>query len=201
MAKLALALLSALFLTTCVEGCGWFSIRCKVEKFINKEATELLGKAKEAFEQAMDYLFDKDILPLIDKVQAAITVDINKINEDVNQTINHFESAIEKIIHDAAQTANELATNVTRDIELIISKAATAIIDVEQTFYRDASNLLSQINQIVKKGQCMEASAAIQIKNESIEVTRSSLPIHILLAGAGAQMDNVLRRSDSHPAL
>ena len=176
MAKLALAVLGVLVLTTCVQGCGWFAIKCKVEAFINEEASELLGQAKEAFEQAMDYLFDKDISPLIDKVQAAIDAGINKINEDVNQTINHVESAIEKIIHDAAQTANELATNVTQDIEQIITKAATAIIDVEKTFYRDASNLLAQINLIVQKGQCMEASGAKQIQNAIYKLLNSLDP-------------------------
>ena len=148
-----------------MQGCGWLAIKCKVEAFIDKETSQLIGQAKEAFEQAMDYLFDNDISPLIDKVQAAIDAGIGKINEDVNQTINHIESAVEKIIHDAAQTANELATNVTQDIEQIISKAATAIIDVEKTFYQDASNLLVQINLIVQKGQCMEASGAKQIQN------------------------------------
>ena len=176
MAKLALTVFSILLLTTCVQGCGLFAIKCKVEEFINKEASQVIGQAKEAFEQAMDYLFDNDISPLIDKVQAAIDAGINKVNEDVNQTINHVESAIELIIQDAAQTANEFATNVTEDIEQIISKAATAIIDVEQTFYRDASNLLSQINQIVQKGQCMEASAAKQIQNQIYKLLNSLDP-------------------------
>lgn len=165
MAKIALRVVCAVLLATCVQGCFYLDIKCKVKEFIEKESEQVIGQAKLAFEQAMDHVFDKDISPLIDKAEAAIDAGIDKVNNYVNETVNHIESSIEAIIHDAAQTANDLASNVTHDIEEIISKASSAIEQVEKTFYRDVSNLLVQINEIVQKGQCMETSGAKQIQN------------------------------------
>ena len=148
-------------------------IECKVKGSIQKVGSELMGKAEQAFEQAMDHVFDQDISPLLDKAIAAIDAGIDKVDKDVNGTINHIESSIEAIIQDAAQTANALASNVTHDIEEIIRKATTAMEQVENTFYQDASNLLSQINQIVQEGQCMEASGAKQIQDQLYKLLKS----------------------------
>ena len=176
MAKLALFMLCATLLAGCAHGCGFLDIKCKIQGVIQEIESQLIDKAREAFEQAMDHVFDRDISPLLDKAIAAIDAGIDKVDRDVNETINHIESAIETIIQDAAQTANALATNVTHDIEEIIRKATTAMEQVEDTFYRDASNLLTQLNQIVQKGQCMEASGAAQIRNQIYKLLNSLNP-------------------------
>ena len=72
----------------------FFDINCKIREFIKGEASKLIDQAKQAFEQAMDHVFDEDISPLLDKVEAAIDAGIDKVNNDVNETINHIESAI-----------------------------------------------------------------------------------------------------------
>lgn len=178
MAKVTLLVVCAILLTSSVQGCSWLNIECKVKEFINQEASLLIGKAQKAFEQAMDHLFDDNISPLIDKAEAAIDAGIDKVDEDVNQTIDHIESSMEAIIHDAAQTANALASNVTHDIEEIIRKAASAMQQVESTFYRDVSSLLVQINQIVQKGQCMEAGGAKQIQDAIYKLLKSLNPYY-----------------------
>lgn len=67
------------------------------------------------------------------------------MDQDVNETINHVESAMKEIIHDAAEAANSLASNITCDIEEIISKATKLpmplLIEVENNFYRDTLSL------------------------------------------------------------
>ena len=126
----------------------------------------------------MDYVFDHDIIPLLDKVEAAVNAGIDKVDKDVNETIDHILSAIETIIQDAAQTANALASNVTHDVEEIISKAASAMEQVLDTFYQDTSRLLAKINQIVKKGQCMEAGGAKQIQDEIYRLLKSLNPLY-----------------------
>ena len=168
----------AALLATSVQGCFFLDIKCKVNEFIEKESSMLIGQAKGAFEQAIDHVFDNDISPLMDRVQAAVDASIDKVDKYVNETINHIESSIDEIIHDAAQTANQLASNVTHDIEEIISKATSAIEQVEKTFYRDASNLLVQINQIVQKGQCMEAGGAKQLQDAIYKLLKSINPLY-----------------------
>ena len=177
MAKIVL-LACTILLADSAQGCFFLDIECKIKESIQKVGSELIGKAEQAFEQAMDHVFDQDISPLLDKAIAAIDAGIDKVDKDVNETINHIESSIEAIIQDAAQTANALASNVTHDIEEIIRKATTAMEQVENTFYKDASNLLSQINQIVQKGQCMEASGAKQIQDQLYKLLKSLDPYY-----------------------
>jgi ElaB/YqjD/DUF883 family membrane-anchored ribosome-binding protein len=178
MAKIALGVVYVTLLVACVQGCGWLDIKCKVHNMIQEIESELIDKAEQAFEQAMDHVFDRDISPLLDKVIAAVDAGIDKVDKDVNETINHIEIALEAIIKDAAQTANALATNVTHDIEEIIRKAETALLQVADVFYRDASNLLTQINQIVQKGQCMEAGGAKQIQDGIYKLLKSLNPLY-----------------------
>ena len=178
MAKIVLCILCAILLAASVQGCGFLDIKCKIREFIEGEASCLTDQAEQAFEQAMDHMFDQDISPLLDKVEAAIDAGIDKVNNDVNETINHIESAIETIINDAARTANALASNLTHDIEEIISRAASAMIQVEKTFYKDASHLLTQINQIVQKGQCMEAGGAKQIQDQIYKLLKTLNPYY-----------------------
>jgi hypothetical protein len=155
----------AILLAASVQGCSYLDLKCKVEEFIQREDSQLVGKAEQAFKQAMGYVFEEDISPLLDKAIATIDTDIEKVDRSINKTIDRIESSIRVIIHDAAQTAGALASNMTRGIEEIIHKATNAMGQVENTFYKDASNLLTQINQIVQKGQCMEASGAKQIRD------------------------------------
>ena len=178
MAKIVLCILCAILLAASVQGCGFLDIICEVKESIEEAGSKLTDQAKQAFEQAMDHVFDEDISPLLDKVEAAIDAGIDQVSNDVNETINHIESAIETIINDAAQTANALASNLTHDIEEIISRAASAMIQVENTFYKDASHLLTQINQIVQKGQCMEAGGAKQIQDQVYKLLKALNPFY-----------------------
>ena len=171
-------LCAIVLLATSVQGCSFFDLKCKVEGSIESVGSQLIDKAEQAFEQAMDHVFDQDIVPLLDKVEAAINAGIDKIDKDINETINHVLSSIETIIQDAAQTANALASNLTHDVEVIISKAASAMEQVVDTFYQDASRLLSEINQIVQKGQCIEAGGAKQIQDQIYKLLKSLNPLY-----------------------
>ncbi len=184
MANIVLCVLSLNFilLTAGVQGCGFFDIKCKIKSFINEEASKLIGTAEQAFEKAMDHLFDQDISPLLDKVEAAIDAGIDKVDKYVNDTINHIETSIETVISDAAQTANALASNLTHDVEEIISKASSSVLQIEKLFYLDASRLLTQINLIVQKGQCMETSGAKQVQNAIYKLLKALNPYYRLSA-------------------
>lgn len=171
-------LCAIVLLATSAQGCSFFDLKCKVEGSIEKAGSQLIDKAQQAFEQAMDHVFDQDIVPLLDKVEAAINAGIDKVDKDVNATIDHVLRSIERIIQDAAQTANALASNVTHDVEVIISKAASAMEQVVDTFYQDASRLLFEINEIVKKGQCMEAGGAKQIHDQIYKLLKALNPFY-----------------------
>ena len=136
MLKIVLVFVCAILMAGNTQACVFLDIECVIKGFIENIGSGLIGDAQKAFEQAIDHVFDRDISPLLDKAIAAIDADIDKVDKDVNETINHIESSIEAIIQDAAQTANALASNVTHDIEEIIRKATTAMEQVENTFYQ-----------------------------------------------------------------
>ena len=167
-------LCAVVLLATCAQGCNFFDLKCKVENSIDSAGSQLIDKAAKAFEQAMDYVFDNDIIPLLDKVEVAVKEGINKVDKDVNETIDHILSAVEKIIQDAAQTAS----NVTQDVEEIISKATSAMEQVVDMFYQDASRILTEVNQIVQKVQCTAAGAAKQIQNDIYIVLKKVNPLY-----------------------
>ena len=71
-AKIVLLLVCAILLADSAQGCSFLDIECKIKESIQKVGSELIGKAEQAFEQAMDHVFDQDISPLLDKAIAAI---------------------------------------------------------------------------------------------------------------------------------
>jgi hypothetical protein len=159
--------MSAILMAASVQGCFFLDLKCKIEEFIQKEGSQLVVKEEQAFKQAMNHVLE-DISPLLDEVVAAIDAGINKADSNVNDSIYHIEGSIRVIIHNAAQR-----TVVAHDIEEVIHEAASAMEQVENMFYWDASKLLTQINQIMHKGQCMEAGGAKQIRNEIYKLLKS----------------------------
>merc|ERR1711907_377637 len=167
-------------LAICVNGCGFFDLKCKLEQVVDEAGSKLIGNALSAFEQAMDHLIDQDIDPMIDKAQAAIDAEIKQVSAEVNETINHIESSIKSIVHDAAQTANALASNVTKDVEQIIAAGSDAVQKAEGTFYKDASALLDQINIIVQKVSCMEEAGVKQLQDQIYKLLEGLNPMYRL---------------------
>ena len=176
MSRLVLCVLCVVLATSTVQGCGFLDIKCRAEQDIAAASAKLKGDAKIAFEQAMNYLTTNDIDPLADKVQAAIDAGIDKVEKDVNDTIDHFMSTLDQVIEHAAQQATALAANITHAAEVIINQTAAATAAIEKTLYHDANNLLEQINQIVQKGKCAEASGAKEIKNDIYKVIKVADP-------------------------
>lgn len=160
----------------------------ELEGFIKREAPGLKANALKAFNQAMGTLFNKNLRPLIDKVQSAaqadigqigatVSKDIDKVNDDVQTTVEHVTTSVKQVIRDAAEQAKELVDEVAYDVDKvatdILQKATAAVITIESKFFEDAQKILTQINAIVQKGQCMEEGGAKQLQNEIYKLLSS----------------------------
>ena len=153
---------------------------CKFNAEVQKVGNELEGVALDTFKKAMNTLFNDNIAPLIDKVQAIAETDMKQVDDYVNAVIDHITANVKDVIDDAAQQAKELAKDITRDIQKmmtkIIQQASAAVEKAMQTFFDDAQKLLSQINMIVQKGQCMEAGGAKQVQDLIYKAVKSLAP-------------------------
>ena len=149
---------------------------------------QLTGAAQKAFNQAMDKLFKKNIGPLVDNVKAAISADIGQVGKEVSKsisqvntavqaTVDHVTSSLNQVIDNAAQQAKELVDEVAYDVDKvatdILQKATAAVIAIESKFFEDAEQILTQVNKIVQKGQCMEAGGAKQLQNQIYQLLSS----------------------------
>lgn len=74
-----------------------------------------MGQAKVAFKQAID----KNITPLLNKVEAAIDVGIDKVDQGINKTFSHIEIEC----HEGNYLETACSAEQTHDVEEIISKA------------------------------------------------------------------------------
>ena len=97
MGKVLLCVVFAILLVASVQGCGFLDLKCKAKELIEEVGSQLNGQAEEqAFEEAMNHIFDQEFSPLIDKVEAVIDAGIDKVNKDVITTINHIKSSTER---------------------------------------------------------------------------------------------------------
>ena len=73
-------------LVTCVQGCCFVCFECKAEEAAHEAADRLTGDALVAFNTAMDHLFDDQIDPMIDKVQAAVDASVKRVRRRAYMT-------------------------------------------------------------------------------------------------------------------
>ena len=85
----------------------------------------------------MGTLFDNNIRPLVDKVQAAASETMSEVSTEIHATIDHIDVVGKDMIAFAGQQAKELAKDVTHDIQgmvtKVIQKATAAVKKMEPT--------------------------------------------------------------------
>lgn len=151
---LVLALLS--LLTTGVRAWDPFGLLGSARKAIEEAGEHLVGNAKEAFEESMQKLFDDDITPLVNKVNAMAMEDIGVLKNDVEEIVNDATEQIKELIDHAASVAQHLIDKTIDEIkEKIIDETAQKIMDVEDHFFQGLNSFLQKFYETVKKINCM----------------------------------------------
>jgi ElaB/YqjD/DUF883 family membrane-anchored ribosome-binding protein len=123
---------------------------------IAEDLDKVVDHAGEVFTRVVNDAFRNNIDPLVDKIQTFVEYDINEINKDVQQTIDHVENstksilsfaeqqaelflnvsiaAMEKAVKDAMQQLSSLADQVTQDLDQLLEKLADILTKIEKDF-------------------------------------------------------------------
>jgi hypothetical protein len=99
-----------------VEARG-FHLADKLEKAIQDAGAFLIEDAKEAFEAAMQEIFQDDILPLVDKIDTLIRQETEQIHQDIDEIVDRIGNATIAIIDEAADRAEELIGHTIEEIK------------------------------------------------------------------------------------
>jgi len=133
-----------------------FGIAGSFRDKIEQAGDHLIGKAKQAFEEAMQDLFDKEINPLIDKVNAMILEDADAIKKDVEEVIQQATQEIDAMVDHAAAVAQALIDHEIDEIkQKIIDETAAKVNDCVDHFFQGVNNVLQKFYETVVKVNCM----------------------------------------------
>lgn len=133
-----------------------FGIFGSATKKMEQAGEQLVGKAKQAFEEAMRDLFDTEINPLIDKVNAMILEDADAIKKDVEEVIDTATKDIDAMIDHAAQVAQSMIDHEIDEIkQKIIDETAEKVNECLNNFFQGVNNVLQKFYETVVKVNCM----------------------------------------------
>lgn len=146
---------SFLCLLAPVQAWDPLGIKGAVDKLINGYP-QLVGTAKEAFEDAIHEVLDRDLNPLIDKVNAMVLDDANEIKQDVEEFVHNSTEEILSLIRNSADIAQKFADHELKEIkEQIIDAAGRQVMNIEDHFFAGVSDILHQFYKLVEKVNCM----------------------------------------------
>ena len=147
---------------------SWFGgIVDDMTKGIFDRAGELIEKAKQAFQEAMDTLFDKKLVPLINQIDAMIHRNLGQIDEIIQKTIDNFKNAVLEMVNNAAKQAKDLIGQTIEDIKKkIIDNVFDRVNELEGKVLSDIIFILNKIDETIYKLSCSVQSIEIRIRDD-----------------------------------
>lgn len=116
----------------------------RIDGGLRSKSESLVGPAKDAFIEAMDYLFSQKLTPFLDKVDGMAAARLNQ----VQGIVDNAEKGIHDIIDHAATTAEKLADRTVEQIKQQIIKETFA----EARILVD--DIDAKLNAIIDKIDC-----------------------------------------------
>lgn len=147
---------------------GWFGdmVDGALRKTFDRVG-ELIEKAKRAFTESMDYLFDKKLVPLINQIDAMIKRNLDHIDEIIQKTIDHFKNSVLEIIDKAVNKAKELIGETIEAIkEKIIDHTFDRIHELESKIVSDIIQILNRIDETIYKLSCSAQAIEIRVRDD-----------------------------------
>jgi hypothetical protein len=127
--------------------------------WIGDAVDDILGPsiddAAKAVRKIFDEIFDKKIGPLVDKINAALNADIDKVNEDVQELEQKLEKFINATIEQLFEDAKSLVGYTIDQIEKkLIDRAFDRADELERQAFNDLRDILNKLDKIVNKIDC-----------------------------------------------
>ena len=136
-------------------------------KGVFDHAGELIDKAKKAFQESMDTLFDKKLVPMINQIDAMIHRNLGQIDDIIQKSIDNFKNSTIEIINSAANKAKELIGEAIEDIKTkIIDNAFEKINELEGKVMNDIIIILNRIDETIYKLSCSVQSVELRIRDD-----------------------------------
>ena len=134
---------------------------------INEMASKLVGEAKQAFRESIDFLFDNKIIPLINQLEATADRVLDHAKDDINAIVDNFTKQIENIIIIAFEKAQEFMDKTLEAIkQKIIDATFDRLNEFEGNLFRDITSVLNKIDAILKEVSCFAQSVVSRITDE-----------------------------------
>ena len=133
-------------------------------------AGELIEKAKQAFQQSMDKLFDEKLDPMLKEIDAMIYRNLGKIDETIQHTIDNFKNSVLEIINTAAQQAKDLIGSTIDQIkEKIIRYSFDRAMELESIVMNDIVIILNKIDETIYHLTCSAKAIEMQIRDDLMQ--------------------------------
>uniref|UniRef100_A0A0G4F3K1 Phage tail collar domain-containing protein n=1 Tax=Chromera velia CCMP2878 TaxID=1169474 RepID=A0A0G4F3K1_9ALVE len=146
--------------------CFFLDFSCISGKIAEK-GEQLIDHAKEAFLQAMDEIFDKQIKPLVYDLKAAIDRAEDKLDEIVQKAIASFAEKVTHIIDVAADRAEHLVDHTIEEIKSeILTYTFDRLEELEDKTMHGIMGLLDEVARILQKASCYEQAIIERIEQD-----------------------------------
>lgn len=145
-----------------------------IDKFIKGEE-EVIVKAKEAFIEAMDDLFNTKLLPMIHQIDAMIEKNLGIIDDMIQKTIDHFFTEMRNTIDFAAQKVMQLVDKTIEEIRTqIIDETFNRADKLLKEVHTMINDILDRIDESIYKASCALETVASRI----FDKIKTALPIY-----------------------
>jgi len=149
---------------------GWFGSAVDgATKGTFDRAGELVDKAKIAFQESMDQVFDKKLTPLINQIDATIRRNSNLVDEIIQRTIDNFKTSTLEIINTAAKAKDLIGSTIEAIKTKIIDNTFQKITDLESKIMNDIIQILNRIDEILYKLTCSATSIEMRIRDDLLK--------------------------------
>jgi len=148
---------------------GWLSnlLFGGITNKINEMGSKLIGEAKQAFRESMDYLFDNKIIPMINQLEATADRVMDHARDDINAIIDNFTKQIDSIIETAFNKAQQFMDKTIDEIkQKIIDATFDRLNEFENKLFQDMTSVLNKIDAILKEVSCYAQSIVARVTDE-----------------------------------
>ena len=137
----------------------------KATEGIFKQGGELIEKAKKAFLESMDVLFDQKIKPMIFQIQSMVDRAMGQMGELIEKTIKSTEDFINNVINNAANKAIEFVDFSIEQIKTkIIDNAFEQVRELENKVMGDIMIILNKVDETILKISCSLQAVEVRVR-------------------------------------
>ena len=131
---------------------------------------ELVDRAKQAFRESMERLYESNLRPMVNEIEAMIHRNLGQIDEIIHKTIDNFKNSTIIIINTAAQQAKDLIGETIEDIKKkIIENSVKKAVELKGKILNDIVKILNNIDETIYKLSCNAQSIEKRIRDDLIK--------------------------------